>query len=66
MITINNYYGNRYNIKDINNKVWFTVFVEILEYLWEILNILMDTNSDIFTTNLKNKVLALITVNNTY
>jgi len=53
-------------MKDTNSKLWFIAFVEILEYLWGPLNILMDTNSNIFTTNLKNAVSALITVNNTH
>ena len=55
-------YRNRYNIKNTNKNIWSIAFVEILEYLWESLNILIDTNSLVSTTNFKNVVLVLIIV----
>ena len=61
MTLINNCYRNRYNIKNTNSKVWSTAFIEISEYLQGLIDILMDTNSNISTTDPKNVVSALIT-----
>jgi len=48
-------------MKDTDKNTWSTAFVEILEHLQEPLNVLMDTNNLISTTDLKNTVLALST-----
>ena len=58
---ISNCCGNRYNMKDTDKNVWFSAFIEILEHLWGPLNVLMDTNNPISTTNLENTVSALTT-----
>jgi len=60
--SISNCCGNRYNIKDTNKNVWSLAFVETLEHLQGPLNVLMDTNNPISTTDLKNTVSALLTV----
>ena len=61
MTPISNCYRNRYNMKNTDKNIWFTVFVEILEHFQEPLNILMDTNNSISITNLENIVSALST-----
>jgi len=48
-------------MKNTDKNIWFTVFVEILEYFQGPLNILMDTNNSISITNLENIVSALST-----
>ena len=62
MVLISNYCENRYNMKNTNKNIWFTAFVKILEYLQEPLNILIDTNNSIFTTDFENIILAFLTV----
>ena len=54
----------RYKLNEVcntNKNAWSTAFVEILEHLWEPLNVLMDTNNSISITNLENAVSALTT-----
>ena len=62
MISISNYCGNRYNMKDTDKNIWSTIFVEILEHFRGPLNVLMDTNNFISITNLENTMSALSTV----
>ena len=59
MTPISNCCGNKYNMKDTDKNAWSTAFVEILEHLWELLNVLMDINNPISITNLENAVSAL-------
>jgi len=60
MTSISNYYRNKYNIKDIDKNAWFTAFVKILKHLQGPLNVLVDTNNPISTTDLENTVWALL------
>ena len=60
VISISNCCENRYNIKNTNKNIQSIAFVKILEHLQGSLNILIDTNSPISITDLKNTALALI------
>jgi len=53
----------RYKLNEVydNKNVWSIAFVEILEYLQGLLNVLINTNNPSPITDLKNAVLVLLT-----